>query len=160
MTNNGQEPDYTRIVADSDVLVADLFVGEASRAVLDTVRAHSWLDLVATEPLLETAESAIETLADGALAVEWRERIDELVTTVEQPSGDRPALAAAYRGNAVHVVSLDDRLKSVDAGANLRGAMDVSVRSPEAFDSVFDPETAYELTFETSYTGPDQEPRE
>ncbi len=152
-------PDYARLVADADVLAADLLVGGASRSVLDIVRAHSWLELLATEPLLADAAAVIGTLVDTGLAAEWREVIDELVTTVEQPPADHPALAAAYRGEAMHVLSLDDRLGSAEAGANLRAAMDVSVRTPDAFLAVFDPETAYEATFETSYPGPDRDPR-
>ncbi len=160
MRGNGDELDYTRLVADSDVLAADLLVGGDSRAVLDTIRSHSWLELVVTEPLLEDAEEIIGELADGELAAAWRERIDEMSTTVKQQAGDRPALAAAYRGDAMHAVSLDDRLKSATLGATLRDTMDVSVRSPAAFVSVFDPETAYELTFEEPYPGPDRDPRD
>lgn len=159
MSGNDSTPDYTRLVADADVLAADLLAGGASRTAIDFVRAHSWLDLVATEPLLEDAEAVIRTLADMALADDWREAIDELAVTVEQPPSDHPALAAAYRGEAMHVISMDDRLGSAEAGANLRTAMDVSVRTPEAFVAVFDPEVAYETTFEASYPGPDRDPR-
>lgn len=159
MRSDDPDPEYARLVADADVLAADLLVGGASRTVLDTVRSHSWLELVATEPLLDGAEAVIGDRSDRDLAATWREKIDALATTVEQPAGDRPALAAAYRGDAMHVVSFDDRLKSAKAGANLRGAMNVSVRSPDAFVSVFDPETAYELTFEEPYPGPDRDSR-
>lgn len=159
MPSSDRDPDYTRLVVDSDVLAADLLVGDASRDVLDTIRSHSWLELVATEPLLDDAEAIIEALADRDLATAWRDAIVELATIVEQPASDHPALAAAYRGNAMHVVSFDDRLKSAKAGVNLRGVMNVSVRSPAAFASVFDPESAYELTFEDSYPGPDRDPR-
>jgi predicted nucleic acid-binding protein len=156
----GHEPDPARIVADADVLAADLLVGGAAREALDHVRRHDWLDLVATEPLLGDAESVVETLADGALAADWRRTLDEMAVVVEQPTGDHPALAAAYRGNAAHVLSLDDRLLSPQAGANLRGRMAVSVRSPDAFATVFDPAAAYEQRFEASYPGPDADPRE
>ena len=158
MTGENDDPDYTRLVADADVLAADLLVGDVSRQALDTVRSHSWLTLLATEPLLDDAEAVIGSLADSELAAEWRKAIETLVTLVEQPPGDHPALAAAYRGDAMYVISLDSRLQSSKAGANLRGVMDVSVRSPEAFVSVFDPEAAYELTFESPYLGPDREP--
>ncbi len=159
MSGESTVPDYTRLVADVDVLAADLLVGGASRTALDIVRANSWLDLLVTEPLLEDAGAVIGTLADAELADEWRDAIDELVTTVEQPPSDHPALAAAYRGEAMHVLSLDERLGSAEAGANLRAAMDVSVRTPDAFLAVFDPEAAYEATFEKPYPGPDREPR-
>ena len=152
-------PNVDRVVADADVLAADVLVGGPSRAALDVVRAHSWLDLVATEALLSDAESVIDAVADRSLAAAWREAIDPLATVVEQPATDHPALAAAYRGEAAHVVSLDERLTGAAAGAELRAAMDVSVRAPEAFVSVFDPETAYELCFDDGYPGPDRDPR-
>lgn len=153
------DPDPTRIVVDADVLAADLLVGGAARETMDTVRSHSWLDLVATEPLLGDAAAVIETLADPAMADEWREAVADLVTVVEQPAGDHPALAAAYRGNATQIVSLDDRLRSPEAGATLREYLDVSVRSPDAFNAVVDPATMYGLAFEDSYPGPDRKPR-
>jgi hypothetical protein len=153
------QPKYTRLVADADVLAADLFVGGAAREALDTVRSHSWLDLLATEPLLADAEAVVGALGDGELAGAWRESVGDVVTLVEQPPGDHPALAAAYRGNAGHILSFDGRLRSARTGANLRGVMDVSVRSPEAFVSVFDPEAAYELAFDDPYPGPDRDPR-
>ena len=159
MTVDDCEPEYTRLVADADVLVADLLVGDASRTALDTVRSHSWLELVATERLLADAEAVLRTLADGDLAAEWRDAIDDLVTLVEQPPEDHPALAAAYRGGAMFVISNDSRLQSAKAGASLRAAMDVSIRSPEAFVSVFDPAAIYELAFDTEYPGPDRDPR-
>ncbi len=153
------DPDPTRIVVDADVLAADLLVGEAARETMDTVRSHSWLDLVATEPLLEDAVAVIETLGDPELADEWRETVTERVVLVEQPAGDHPALAAAYRGKATQIVSLDDRLRSPEAGANLRKYLDVSVRSPVAFNAVVDPAAMYELAFEKPYPGPDLDPR-
>lgn len=159
MSGSDSTPDYTRLVADADVLAADLLVGDVSRTAVDFVRAHSWLELVATEPLLEDAEAVIRSLTDPTLADDWREAIDELAVTVEQPPSDHPALAAAYRGEAMHVLSMDARLGSAEAGANLRAAMDVSVRTPAAFVAVFDPETAYEATFDAPYPGPDADPR-
>ncbi len=159
MSGNGSTPDYTRLVADADVLASDLLVGGTSRTAIDFVRTHSWLDLVATDPLLGDAEAVIRSLADSTLADDWREAIDDLAVTVEQPPSDHPALAAAYRGDAMHVISMDERLGSAEAGASLRAAMNVSVRTPAAFVAVFDPKTAYETTFEASYPGPDMDPR-
>ena len=104
MTRIDPEPNYTRLVVDSDVLAADLLVGGPSRAVLDTVRSHSWLELIATDQLLDDAAAIVRELSEPALAEAWREAIDALATTVEQPAGDRPVLAAAYRGNAMYVV--------------------------------------------------------
>ena len=154
-----REVDHGRIVADADVLAADLLVGGAARDALDHVRRHSWLDLVATEPLLDDAEAVVADLADEDLAGDWRRKLEEFAVVVEQPAGDHPALAAAYRGGAAHVVSIDERLQSPEAGVNLRNAMEVSVRSPEAFATVFDPVGVYELLFDDEYPGPDRDPR-
>jgi len=80
-----------------------------------------------------------------------------------QSSNNRPATIRrwrlAYRGNAAGIVSLDDRLRSAEAGANLREHLDVSVRSPDAFNAVVDPAAIYELAFEEPYPGPDRAPR-
>lgn len=157
--DSDREVDHGRIVADADVLAADLLVGGAPRDALDHVRRHSWLDLVATEPLLDDAEAVVADLADEDLAGDWRRTLEGSAVVVDQPAGDHPALAAAYRGGAAHLVSMDERLRSPEAGAALRGAMDVSVRSPDAFASVFDPAGVYELLFDDEYLGPDRDPR-
>lgn len=158
-TVSEQSPDPTHVVADSDVLAADLLVGDSSREALDMVRDHSWLDLIATEKLLDDAEAIIRTLSDSGLASEWRSAVAVLVRIVEQPPEDHPALAAAYHGDAPHIISLDTGLTGVEAGASLQGRLDVSVRSPDAFVSVVDPATIYELVFEDDYPGPDRDPR-
>lgn len=153
--------DHRRIVVDADVLAADLLCGGAAREALDCLRRHSWLEVVATEPLLEDAEAVIAALADDSLAADWRaklERWDQL-QVVDQPAGDHPALAAAYRGEAAHLVSMDDDLLTPRAGVGLRAHMDVSVRSPEAFVRIFDPAVVYELAFDDAYPGPDRDPR-
>lgn len=160
MNGSDTDPDHTRIVIDADVLAADLLVGGASRATMDYLREHSWLTLVATERLLDDAEAVIGELADESLASEWRDRLDEWVCVVEQPEGDHPALAAAYHGGALHVVSLDQRLLSAKAAATLSSRVDVSVRPPDAFERLFDPESIYELVFEEPYPGPDRDPRD
>lgn len=159
MTAEGTGSEHTRIVADADVLVADLLVGGAARETLDHLRQHSWLTLVATETLLDDAEAVIAELADGSLAGDWRRHVDQWACVVDQPEGDHPALAAAYRGDALQVVSLDERLLSAKAAATLGGRMDVSVRPPDAFVRLFDPESVYELVFEEPYPGPDSDPR-
>ena len=153
------DPGHARVVADADVLAADLLVGGGAREALDVVRRHSWLELVVTEPLLTDAEAVISRLGDAELAEEWRRLLEERAVVVDQPAGDHPALAAAYRGEAAHLLSLNGHLRSPEAGANLRGVMDVSVRSPDAFVSVFDPAAVYELLFEEAYPGPDRDPR-
>jgi hypothetical protein len=152
-------PRPTHIVADADVLTADLFGGRSARDALDMVRSHSWLELIATEQLLDDAEAGIRTLGDSDLADGWRAAIADIITLVEQPPGDHPALAAAYHGEAAHIISLDERLTSVGAGATLKPRLDVSIRSPDAFVAIIDPAAIYELAFEEPYPGPDRDPR-
>lgn len=151
--------DPTRIVADADVLVADLVVGGAARETLDVVREHSWLTLVASEHLLADAEAVIAALAEESLATAWRDTIETVCDLVDHPAEDHPALACAYRGGAGHILSYDEQLSSVQAGANLRTVMDTSVRNPRAFATVFDAAALYEAVEEGPYPGPDQDPR-
>lgn len=156
----GDRPDPGRIVADADVLAADLLVGGPAREAMDLIRAHSWLELVATDELLDDAEAVVRELANDDLADDWRRRIAALVTVVEQPAGDHPALAAAYRGKAGHVLTFDESLRSARAGAELRARMETSVKSPDAFLTVFDPERLYPVVVGGEYPGPDCDPRE
>jgi len=153
------EPNPARFVADADVLAADLLVGGPAREAIDLARSHSWVTLVASDPLLDDAEAVIATLADSDLAADWRETIESLREPVEHPAGDHPALASAYRGEAVQLLSWDDRLRSAKGGATLRTYVDVSVRSPDAFVSVFDPESIYEVVVGGAYPGPDRDSR-
>ncbi|MFC6837498.1 DUF7384 family protein [Halomarina ordinaria] len=148
-----------RVVADADVLAADLLCGGLARDALDVVRAHAWVTLVASDPLLDDAAGVIETLADATLAADWRERVEAEATLVDHPPEDHPALAAAYRGEAAHVLSLDDRLLGATAGAALRARVETSVKEPRSFARLFDPETMYEATFDEPYPGPDRDPR-
>ena len=150
--------DPTRIVADADVLAADLFVGGPARDVLDAIRSHSWLDLVVTEPLLADAGAVIISLGDESLAAEWREAIELLCRVVGQPPGDHPALAAAYRAGAAHLLTFDEDLTSARANLSMQAHLSVSVRTPAAFATLFDPDALYEATQEGSYPGPDREP--
>jgi len=151
------DPNPARFVADADVLAADLLVGGAAREALDLARAHSWVTLVASDPLLSDAETVVERCADAALAADWREQVEALREPVDHPEGDHPALASAYNGNAVQLLSFDERLGSVRTGATLRKHVDVSVREPEAFVSLFDPESLYEVVVGGEYPGPDRE---
>ena len=48
-------PGHARVVADADVLAADLLVGGSAREALDIVRRHSWLEFVVTDSLLNDA---------------------------------------------------------------------------------------------------------
>jgi hypothetical protein len=154
------EPRIDRIVADADVLAADLLVGGEARTALDAVRRHSWLTLVATRQLLADARAVIADLADPALASAWHALATDRIVLVEQPSGDHPALAAAYQGRAMHVLSYDPALTSAAAGMALRDRAPISVREPQAFLAVFDPERVYPTVVEGEYPGPDRDPRE
>ncbi|WP_277542529.1 DUF7384 family protein [Haloarcula laminariae] len=148
-----------RVVADADVLAADLLCGGAARAALDHVRRHSWVALVASDVLLDDAEAVVAELADSDLAADWRERIEREREPVDHPEGDHPALASAYRGEAGHVLSYDEELRSAKTGLALNEHMQVSVRTPDAFATLFDAEALYELVEEGAYPGPDRDPR-
>ena len=153
------DPSPARVVADADVLAADLLTDGDARDALDGLRAHSWTTLVASDPLLDDAEAVIAELADPALAADWRERVEAWRELVAQPSGDHPALASAFRGGAMHVLSFDDRLTAPGAGAGLNDRFPVSVREPRAFAALFDAEKLYPEVAEGEYPGPDREPR-
>lgn len=152
--------DPTRIVADADVLAADLLCGGVAREALDHVRRHSWLTLVTSEQLLADATAVVRTLADDDIATAWRARIEAECDLVDHPAGDHPGLASAYHGDAAHLLSLEESLASARAGLSLQPHADLSVRSPEAFTTVFDAAALYEATHEGEYPGPDEDPRE
>jgi predicted nucleic acid-binding protein len=153
------EPSPARVVADADVLAADLLVGGPSRAALDHVREHSWLTLVASDHLLDDAAAVIRALGDDDLSRDWRDRIERTRESVDHPAEDHPALASAYRGGAMHLLTLDDSLLSASAGAALRGRVRTSPRHPRAFDTLFDAESLYREAVGGEYPGPDRDPR-
>jgi hypothetical protein len=153
------EPSPARIVADADVLAADLFVDGDARRALDLVREHSWVVLVASDRLLDDAEAVIETLGDATLASDWREKVETLREPVDHPAGDHPGLASAYQGGAMHLLSFDERLGSVQAGANLQGRVPLSIRHPKAFATLFDADSLYREVVGGDYPGPDRDPR-
>jgi hypothetical protein len=148
-----------RIVADADVLAADLIVGEAAREALDHLRAHSWLVLVASDQLLDDAEAVIAALDGATLASDWRDHIESDCDRVAHPAGDHPALASAARGGAMHVISLDEELQSANAGVAIRARVETSVKDPRAFATLFEPEPVYEAVEDGEYPGPDRDPR-
>ncbi|ELY68025.1 DUF7384 family protein [Natrinema versiforme] len=153
------EPNPARVVADADVLAADLLVGGDAREALDHVRRHSWVELIASDPLLEDTERLVTSLADADLAADHRERLEAERVAVDQPEGDHPALASAYRGEAAHLLSYDERLRSAKAGLTLQPHVSVSVRPPDAFATLFDPESLYAVVEDDEYPGPDRDPR-
>ncbi|MFB6173406.1 MAG: hypothetical protein ABEI39_02070 [Halobacteriales archaeon] len=154
----GSDP-LARVVADADVLAADLLVGGAARDALDLVRSHSWITLLVSEPLLGDAEAIVATLADERLAADWRSKLETLGEEIDHPEGDQPALATAYRGDARHVLSFDDDLRGAATGAALQPHMDVSVKHPAGFARLFDPESVYRELADGAYPGPDRDPR-
>lgn len=152
--------DPARVVADADVLVADLLVGGDARAALDHVRRHSWVDLVASDLLLDDAQAVVAELADDDLAANWRTRVEDERIDVDHPDGDHPALASAYRSSAAHLLSFDESLTSARANLSLQSHVTVSVRPPDAFANLFDPESLYESLYDEDYPGPDRDPRQ
>lgn len=153
------DPDPTRVVADADVLAADLLVGGESREAIDHVRRHSWMTLVASPQLLDDTQAIIECLADNGLADDWRRKIESLVMTVEHPEGDHPAIAAAYHGNAAHVLTYDEGLLTTKANASAKRFVETSFKPPGGFARLFDPERIYPEVSDESYPGPDRDPR-
>jgi predicted nucleic acid-binding protein len=148
-----------RVVADADVLAADLLIGGPARAALDHVRAHSWIDLVASDQLLADAVTVIAELATEDLATDWRERIEAERVRVDHPEGDHPALASAYQSGAGHLLTYDERLRSPTTGLTLQPHANCSIRPPDAFARLFDPAGLYELVVGGAYPGPDRDPR-
>ncbi|MFB6126750.1 MAG: hypothetical protein ABEJ79_05590 [Halolamina sp.] len=154
------EPSPARVVADADVLVADLFVDGPARAAVDHLRRHSWTTLVASDPLLADAEAVVGELATPSLAADWRERIERFREPVDHPAGDHPALASAARGGAMHVLSFDERLTGPTGASNVRQHVETSIRRPDAFARLFDPGSLYRTVVGGEYPGPDRDPRE
>lgn len=148
-----------RVVADADVLAADLLCGGVAREALDLIRAHEWVILVASDPLLNDAEAVVATLTDGDLAADWREAVNDLAELVSHPAGDHPALACAYRGDARHILAFDEHLRGARTGATIRGRVETSVKHPRAFVRLFDPASMYEVVVGGVYPGPDRDPR-
>jgi predicted nucleic acid-binding protein len=153
------EPHPARLVADADVLAADLLRDGHAREALDIVRAHSWVELAASDPLLADARAVVARLADSDLAEAWRERIDDLRVRVEHPPGDHPALASAAAGNAAHVLSFDESLRTAETGVRIREHVATSVKHPAGFYGLFDPEKLHPTVVGGAYPGPDRDPR-
>ena len=158
--STSQQPDPTAIVADTDVLAADLLVGGIAREALDLVRSHSWLSVLASETLLAETRAVVTTLAGSDLADRWYARISEDARLVDHPDGDHPALASAYHGGAAHLLTFDERLQSPQAAVRLQQRFPISVRSPDAFVATFDVDGVHEAIFGEPYDGPDVDPRE
>jgi predicted nucleic acid-binding protein len=152
-------PNPARVVADADVLAADLLVGGDARAAMDLVRAHDWVELVASDRLLDDAEAVVSELTEESLAADWRAAVTDRRVAVEHPPGDHPGLASAYRGDAAHLLSYDEGLGSAAAGAAINRRVALSVRPPDAFVALFDPASVYREVVGGEYDGPDRDPR-
>jgi hypothetical protein len=152
------DPEFTRVVADADVLAADLLVGGDAREALDAVREHSWMTLVASDHLLDDAEAVIADVADAELAADWREKAEAETARVEHSAGDHPGLASAHFGSAAHLPSFDSELRSAHTGATIKKYAEVSIKSPGGFATLFDAAAAYEAEFDMEYSGPDRDP--
>ncbi len=153
------DPDPTRVVADVDVLAADLFVDGDARAALDIVRSHSWLTLILTESLLEETAAVIATLADDRLAADWRTTAATAGIVVEPTHEGHPALVAAADGNAATILSHDERFQRAATGAAIRPYLATSVKSPASFCHLVDPSSLYGVVADGPYPGPDRDPR-
>lgn len=151
------ENNALRIVADADVLAADLLVGGPARECLNQVRRHSWIEILASEQLRDETAAVIESLTDATLAADWRACFADEYTPVSHPAGDHPALGSAYHGEATHLLSSDERLTSPKANVSLQAHAAISIRTPDSFATMFDPERVYESLFEEVYPGPDAE---
>ena len=158
-TDDRVESSPARVVADADVLAADLLCDGGARAALDHLRRHSWTTLVASDALVSDAAAVIASLADEELAADWRERVTDWRESVTHPGDDHPALGSAYHGGAMHVLSVDGRLTGPGTGVGLADRFDVSVREPAAFAALFDAESLYGAVVGGDYPGPDRDPR-
>jgi hypothetical protein len=159
-TDPAGRPDPASVVADADVLAADLLIGGDARAALDRVRAHRWVDLVASDPLLDDATAVVAAFTTADLASDWRDRVERGRVAVPQPPGDHPGLASAAAGGAAHLITFDDDLSSVGANLSIRDHLPVSIRTPHAFTTLFDPEALYPTVVGGEYPGPDADPRD
>ena len=152
-------PDPRRIAVDADVFVADLLIDGDARTALDVLFGHSWLTVIASDRVIADAMATISDIASERLAATWHDRVEELHQTVDHPDGDHPGLASARAGSDAQLLSYDDRLTSAEGGTWIKGRVELSVRSPKAFNLIFDPATVWEMVGEGAYEGPDRPPR-
>lgn len=131
-------PDPTRVVADADVLAADLLVDGDARVALNRIRDSETLTLVVTEGLLSDARGIVADLGDPSLATDWERRARADFSLVEPTLSGHPALVAAEAGNAATLLSHDERLQGAAAGVAIRQHVDTSVKSPGAFVSLLE----------------------
>ena len=134
-----ERPDPMRIVADVDVLAADLLVDGTAREAMSMIRESATLSAVCSEELLSESREIIATLGDPTLAAAWERRARADFDIVEMRGDGHGALLTAAAGRAGTVLSHDEALQSVAAGVAIREHIETSVKSPDAFVSLVDP---------------------
>jgi hypothetical protein len=149
------EANPARVVADADVLAADVLVDGPAREALWHVRRHSWVELLASDALLADAAAVIATLATDSLAEDWRALAETERVAVSHPPGDHPGLASAYRGDAAHLLTFDPDLATAHTNLSVQPYAALSIRPPDAFARLFDPASLYESLHDGPYPGPD-----
>lgn len=153
-------PNPAGIVADADVLAADVLIDGPARRAMDLVRSHGWISLYYSEPVIEDTVAVLETIASATIASEWRTLITALGIPVEHPPDDHPAIGAALSADAANVLSYDESLLTAAAGTAIRTHGETSVKRPDAFVRLFDPERVYPVVVGGAYPGPDRDPRD
>ena len=157
---SGERVNPARVVADADVLAADLLVGGPARQALEQVYRHDWVELLASDHLLDDAAAVVERLAGEHLATDWRTLAERERVAVSHPAGDHPGLASAYRGEAAHLLTFDPDLASATTNLSVQPYAALSIRAPDGFARLFDPESLYESLHDDPYPGPDRPPRD
>ena len=127
-----------RVVVDSGVLAGDVKKEKSAKIVMEIIRRSPWIVIIASIPLLDEAQTVIETDFGEELAKKWREDIESMCEIVDHLEGDHPALASAYVGNAQHIISRDERLTNAKAGVAIRTKIETSVKRPDAFVKLFE----------------------
>ena len=150
------ERSIARVALDLSVLIDDLCGVGAAYDVGERLRAHGWIEPVIAASTAARIQEALVTMVGAGTADAWA-AATERMHVISVPHGDHPALAAAYRGGARHLVTDDEALVGAETGATLGPRVGVSARTPPAFLQLYDPAAAYEALFDDAYPGPDAE---
>ncbi|MFB6186889.1 MAG: hypothetical protein ABEI86_08495 [Halobacteriaceae archaeon] len=153
------QPDKTTFVIDSDVLIADLLIDGKARQALDLLRSHSWITVSISPELITECTTVLAEFIDDAVVNAWEEKITTFGNCVTPTATGNRALACAKEADAAHVITYDQRLLGVKAGVNMKPYVETSVKTPDSFLSIFEPEQLYEAVYDSPYEGPDQDPR-
>jgi hypothetical protein len=143
-----------RVALDLRVVVDDLCGVGASHEVGERLRAHGWIEPVIAASTAARIRGALATTVGAAAAAAWA-ATTERMHIISVPAGDHPALGAAYRGGARHLVTEDPAVLTPEAGATLGPRVGLSARPPGAFLQLYDPADAYAALFDDAYPGPD-----